>query len=207
MSKKYIWALDISLKNTGIAIYDLEKGEFVYISSFSTEKIRATKEYKGLYVNGVKLKKIVDWLKEIMKVFPPKHIAIERGFSRFNTETQVLFRCHGVINCLLWQVPQEYYTPKTIKAEILHGDASKDDVRKQILSVYPNLEITNEDESDAVAILLTYLIKEGLIKYEKPEKPIKKKKKKVVKDVVESEDGEVEIDEKTLNLVKAMKDN
>ena len=188
--KNYIWGLDISLKNMGIAIYDKKEGRFVYISSFSTEKIYATKEYKGLYLNGLKLKKIVDWLKAIAKIYPPEHIAIERGFSRFNTETQVLFRCHGVVNCLFWNIPQEYYPPKTIKSEIVHGDATKKEVANRILKVYGNLEMTNDDESDAVAILLTYLIKNNLIEYTKPEPPKKKKrsiKKKTVEEAKEEE--------------------
>ena len=176
MKKKFLWGFDLSLKQTGLAIFDLEKKEFVLVESFNTEKIYATKENKGLYLNGVKLKKITDWIKPLLKEYPPIMVIIERGFSRFNNETQVIFRCHGVINCLLWNVPQEYYPPKSVKAEIWHGDASKDDIEKEILKRYPNLVISNEDESDAVAVALCHLIKVGYIDWEKSELPKKKKK-------------------------------
>jgi Holliday junction resolvasome RuvABC endonuclease subunit len=184
----FLWALDISLKNTGLTIYNLETKDFVYIGSFNTEKIRATKEYKGLYINGVKLKKIVDWIKPLLKLYPPTQIAIERGFSRWNAETQTIFRAHGVINCLLWNIPQEYYPPKEVKAVIVHGDATKEDVANAINTKYNDIIFQNEDESDSFAIAITYLVENGLIEWEKPNwaeikkmrkpKPTKKKTSK-----------------------------
>lgn len=183
MSKKYLYGLDISLKCTGVSIYDLEERKFIYIGSFNTEKIYATKENKGLYLNGVKLKKLVDWTKELMAQYPPALIAIERGFSRFNNETQAIFRTHGVLNCLLWNKPQTYYPPKSVKLAIIHGDASKELVKEEILKRYPELIMSNEDESDAVAVALTYLIDKGLIVWEKSEMPKKKKAVKKKKEV------------------------
>lgn len=175
---RFLYGFDLSLKNTGLTIYDLDNKDFVYIGSFSTEKIYATKENKGLYLNGVKLKKIIDWIKPIMKKYPPTQIVIERGFSRFNTETQVVFRCHGIINCLFWNVPQIYYPPKTVKATIYKGDATKAQVQKIIKNNFIDVEFANEDESDSFAVALTYLIKENLIEFEKPIVEKKKRKKK-----------------------------
>lgn len=175
---RYLWGMDLSLKNTGVTIYNLDTKEFVYIGSFNTEKIYATKENKGRYLNGVKLKKIVDWLKELNHKYPPTHIVIERGFSRFNTETQVIFRVHGVVNCLFWQIPQEYYAVKTVKAAIYKGDATKAQVAKVIQNNFVDIEFANDDESDSFAVALTYLISNGLIEFEKPivDKPKPKKK-------------------------------
>lgn len=185
MESKYLWGLDISLKQTGIAVYDLVKKKFVFIGSFNTEKIYATKEYKGLHLNAIKLKKIVDWIKGIYKEYPPYIVAIERMFSRFPTETQVIAKATGVIQCLLWNKPQELYPPKTVKLAIWHGDATKEEVQAEILKRYPDLAMENEDESDAVAVALCHLIKLGLIEWEKSELPQKKKKKSTKKKKVE----------------------
>jgi Holliday junction resolvasome RuvABC endonuclease subunit len=177
-----LWAFDISLKNTGLTIYDLETKKFVYIGSFNTEKIRATKDYKGLYINGIKLKKITDWIKQLMRLYPPTQVAIERGFSRFNAETQTIFRAHGVVNCMLWNVPQVYYTPKAIKAVIVHGDATKEDVANSINTKYNDIIFQSEDESDSFATAIAYLVENGLVEWEKPNwadiKKARKQKKK-----------------------------
>lgn len=177
MESKYLYGLDLSLSCTGLTIYDLYKKEFVYIGSFNTEKI---KKKKDLYHNAIKLKHIYDWLEEMKEKYPPEIIIIERGFSRFPTATQVIYRCHGLANFVFWDVPQIYYPPKTIKEAIYKGDATKEQVQKIIKNNYVDVEFANEDESDSFAVLLTYLIKEGLIDFEKPivEKKTKKSKKK-----------------------------
>lgn len=186
---KYLYGLDISLKNTGITIYDLEKKEFIYIGSFNTEKIYATKEYKGLEVNAVKLKKIVDWLKPIILKYPPNIIAIERMFSRYPTETQVIAKATGVVQCMLWNKPQYFYPPKTVKLAMVHGDATKEDVANCIKAKYNDVSFSNEDESDSFAVALTFLIDTELITWEKPKwsdikklrKPLKEQVKKLKK--------------------------
>lgn len=180
--KYYLWGLDISLKNTGLAIYDLETKEFVLITSFNTEKIKATKEYKGLDLNSLKLKKITEWLREIIKEYPPYIVSIERMFSRFPAETQVIAKATGVIQCMLWNKPQFLYPPKSVKAEIIKGDASKEVIQNEILKRYPNLEFNSDDESDAVAVALCHLIKVGFIEWEKPTVVEKKKTKRKKKE-------------------------
>ena len=173
----YLWGIDLSLSNTGITIFDLKTLEPVYIGSFNTKKIYATRQYKGLYLNSIKLYKMGEWMKEIAERYPPSQIAIERGFSRFNNETQVLFRCHGLVNYLFWNVPQEYYPPKTIKEAIYKGNATKPQVQQIIKNNFVDIEFANEDESDSFAIALTYLIKNELINFVKP--IVDKKKKKI----------------------------
>lgn len=210
-SSRYLYGLDISLKNTGITIYDLDKEEFVFIDSFSTQKIYATKENKGLHLNAVKLRRIADWMSEIIEKYPPHIVAIERMFSRFPTETQVIAKATGCIQCLLWNVPQFLYAPKEVKASILKGDATKAQLQKAINAKYNDVTFANEDESDSFAVCLTYLIKEGLIEWVKPELP--KKRRKVTKKKVE-EEPKVEVREVDLvklsnnlnDLIKGVKD-
>lgn len=178
--KRYLYGLDISLKNTGISIYDLDAHEFVFVDSFSTDKIYATKKNKGLHLNAVKLKEVVAWIKPIIKKYPPFIVSIERMFSRFPMETQAIAKATGVIQCLLWNVPQYLYPPKSVKLAIIHGTASKELLMEEILKRYPKLVMKNDDESDAVAVALCFLIDKELIKWEKSivEKKKRKSKKK-----------------------------
>lgn len=169
-----VMALDLSLANTGITVYDADKQEILYIGSINTEKI---KKKKGLYHNAIKLKHIFDEMKELKIKYQPQVVVIERGFARFNTATQVIYRVHGIANLLFHDIDQIYYPPKTVKEAILKGTATKKELQQAISIKYNDITFSNEDESDSFAVLLTYLIKEGLIEWEKPALP----KKKVIK--------------------------
>lgn len=181
MTARYLWGLDLSLSNTGITVVDLENRKFVCICSVSTDKVKSK---KGLYHNALKLDHIHSFLQELALKYKPDVIAIERGFSQFNTATQVLFRVHGVVNHMFKDIPQIYYPPKTVKEAILHGTATKAQLQTSIQTKYETLVFANEDESDSFAVALTYLIKEGIIEWIKPEKPKPKKRKKSTKEEV-----------------------
>ncbi|MNK85827.1 Holliday junction resolvase [compost metagenome] len=155
---------------TGLTIFDLDSLKPVLIMSIST------KHFKKTATHGQKLKYIEDEIIKVGKEYSPKIVCIERGFSRFNVSTQVIYRVHGVVNKLFHNYEQIYYPPKTVKEAICRGDATKKYVKDTILKVYPDVEFQNEDESDSFAVALTYLIKNGLIEWNKEE--IKKKRAK-----------------------------
>ncbi|GIN66319.1 MULTISPECIES: crossover junction endodeoxyribonuclease RuvC [Bacillus] len=171
----FIYGLDLSLSCTGCTIYDLEKKDFVYIGSVSTEKV---KKQKNRYHNAIKLKEIYNWLNNLREKYPPNIVAIERGFSRFNAATQTIYRVHGITNLLFSDVNQIYYPPKTVKEAIYKGNATKAQVQKIIKNNFVDIEFANEDESDSFAVVLTYLIKNEMIKFEKP--IVEKKQRKAI---------------------------
>lgn len=204
----FVYGLDLSLANTGITIYDTEAQEFVYIGSIGTEFIKSRKANKHLYLNGIKLKHIWDEVSVLKEKYPPQAIVVERAFSRFNTATQVLYRVHGIINLLFNDVPQIYYPPKSVKEAILKGDATKKQIQQAINIKYNDIIFANEDESDSFAVLLTYLIKEEIIEWEKPELPKKRVKaspKKKVETVEVEVEKETDLVEFTINFNKATK--
>lgn len=201
----YLWGMDLSLSCTGITIYDLEKKEFVYIGSLSTDKIRSNKSNKHLYLNSIKLKTIYDWFRELKAQYPPSVVAIERGLSRFNTATQVIYRVHGITNLVFWNVPQEYYPPKKVKEVIYKGDATKAEVQRVIKNNFVDTEFANEDESDSFAVALTYLIENGLIEFEKPIVE-KKKKKKATKSNIPKNAKETDLVELTIMMNQLRQD-
>ena len=148
---KYIYGIDPSMSCTGIAIFDLEKKEPILITSIKTNP-------KDAY--GIRLHMIRNYIKGLIDEYKPYEIALERGFSRFHTSTQVSYRVHGVIQELLRDYQQFYYPPKTIKNVITNrGNANKKFVQKCILKRYPNINFNNNDESDACGVAICHLIK------------------------------------------------
>lgn len=149
----YIYAFDLSMSDTGIAIFDLE-GHIEKVCSIAT---------KDSDSHGKRLKTIYDFILELTKEYPVEKVIIERAFSRFNTATAVIFRVHGLINFMFWDKEQIYYTPKAVKAEIVSGKSTKKQIQESIIIHYPEINFENEDESDAASIGFTYFIKNGTI--------------------------------------------
>jgi len=155
--KTYVWAFDLSLSNTGICIFNLD-GSIEKICSIAT---------KDKDSHGKRLKDIADYIIELRVDYPAEKIIIERAFSRFNISTAVIYRCHGLINYLFWDIEQIYYPPKTIKATLLDGRATKKQLQSNIIEHYPSIKFENEDSSDAFAVGITYFIKMGIISWNK----------------------------------------
>jgi Holliday junction resolvasome RuvABC endonuclease subunit len=154
----YIYGLDLSMENTGLTIFNAATYEPIHITSIATNK---------KHTHGKRLYTIAQELISLKDTYTPSVIVIERGFSRFNTSTQVIYRVHGLINYLFHDIEQVYYPPKKIKEAIIKGDASKKVVRQVIEKHYPDVIFENEDQSDSFAIGITYLIENKLIKWDK----------------------------------------
>lgn len=150
----YIYALDLSMACSGVSIFNFDGG-LIHICSIKTNEKKT---------HGYRLKQIVDQINILTKQYAPQLIIIERSFNRFNTATAVLYRLHGVINFVFWELEQIYYPPSKIKSIILKGNATKKQIQNEVLKYYPNIVFENEDESDAVSIGLAYLISNGIIK-------------------------------------------
>lgn len=162
----YIYGLDPSLKNSGIVIIDEDTKEIVYVGSIRTDNI---KEYKNLPEgtrNPKKLRFIYEELTRLTREYPPSVAVIERGFTRFNASTQVVFRVHGIFNLVFSEVENIYYPAKTIRETLYKGNASKEEV-EDILSKHLNMTFNSDDESDAMAVVYAYLVKNGF-KWTKP---------------------------------------
>lgn len=153
----YIYGLDLSMVNTGIAVFDTEIENFVEITSISTKDMTKTK-YKGTH-DGMRLKRIYEGLLDIIEKYPPSIVVIERGFSRHNISTQVSYRVHGIANLAFAEYEQIYYTPMAIKSTVYHSSAQKDEIAT-LIERRLGAEFMNYDESDACAVVLTHIIKE-----------------------------------------------
>ena len=173
------------MESTGFCIFD-ENMNPVLIDSIPTIKSQS---------HGKRLKVIALKMSELKTKYPTETIVIERGFSRFNMSTQVIYRVHGVCNLIYHDKEQIYYPPKTVKEAILKGDATKKQVQEVIKSKYPDVVFKNEDESDSYAVGLTYFIKTGKLKWEKPV-IVKEKKQRKKKVKTETEKEKKSLDKK-----------
>jgi len=168
---EYIWAFDLSMDDSGIVIFDKQENP-IYITSIKTNEKQS---------HGKRLKFIADKILELREKYPTDTIVIERGFSRFNTSTQVIYRVHGLIQYLFYDCEQIYYPPKKVKSFILNGNATKKQIREEIKKRYPNVEFSkiekknkktkeiiieeNENESDSFSVGLTYFMDKGIINF------------------------------------------
>jgi len=151
--KKYVYALDLSLNSTGIALF-ITDGQFIKTLTIDTRKEKETK---------FKLKKIGKTFLELIEKYPPKLVAIEQGFSRFNKSTQAIFRVHGITNYLFCDYEQIYYPSSSVKKIITgKGNVSKKIVQECLLNKHPHIKFKNFDESDAFAVGKTYFIEKGI---------------------------------------------
>lgn len=153
MENKYIYALDLSLNNTGIAIFT-NNGVFVECSSISTTE---EKDIRG------KLVIIANEYKKYMKAYPVDKVIMEQGFTRYNISTQMIFRCVGITNLIFSDYEQISIPASTVKKIITgKGNATKEEVQNYILKMYPKIKFQNYDESDAVSVGIAYFRKEGI---------------------------------------------
>jgi crossover junction endodeoxyribonuclease RuvC len=149
MDEKYVVALDLSLSNSGVCIFD-ENENPVEIFSISTSQKQNT---------GERLKTIADSLININKKYEFETVVLEQGFARFFISTQMLFRVHGIANYVFYDKEQIYYAPSSIKKIVGgNGRADKKIIRKIVEDRFPYLKIEDEDQSDAVSIGMAYFI-------------------------------------------------
>lgn len=153
---KYVYGLDLSMSRTGMAIYDVDLKRFVYIDSKKTNAKQS---------HGERLGELRKWASNIIDKYPPFVVAIEQGFTRFNKSTQVIYRVHGVFNELFKDYEQIYYTPSRVKKDITgNGKSDKSVVAYNVLKIIPSdLSVSNDDETDAVAVAYSYLKENKLI--------------------------------------------
>lgn len=96
-----------------------------------------------------------------------KAVVREKSFVRFNAETASLYSVNGAMEMILWNRKEAWfqeYPPLTVKKHVTgSGSASKEEVAKAIDNYCTHANWRSDDESDAVAVGLTWLIINGYI--------------------------------------------
>lgn len=152
---EYIIALDLSLSNSGVAVFS-QDGKIKKLLSIATDPSQET---------PIRLKNIGSKLLKLKKEYKPKVVVIEEGFTRYNISTQQLFKVHGLVNYLFAGTEQiRYYSGTVRKLVTGKGNIKKEEARDYILNKYKNIEFEDLDQSDAFLLGLCYFIDKKIIK-------------------------------------------
>lgn len=157
-----ILALDLSLSCPAFAVLEDVHG-VVKVHHLSHIKTKAGKSH------GYRLFEIFHHMEQIYEEHPDiEEVVREKGFSRFPATTQALFKVVGISDVCAYN--QGYDTvheiaPTSVKKAITgNGKATKDEVAKALSTIYGiDIEFKTDDESDAVAVGISHLIKKKVL--------------------------------------------
>lgn len=160
--------MDLSLNCPAFCVADIEAGqiEVVHLSHVNNKK-------KTKWTHAQKLNETSQHIRQLLKDYGPfDDVVRERGFSQYNKTTQVLFKTVGISDLTLYEYADVLsvveYPPTTIKQTITGtGKAKKDEVadavRKFLKDEQKDIHFETDDESDSVAVAITYAIKNNLL--------------------------------------------
>lgn len=165
----YIIGVDISLNDSGVAVYSCSKNEIVYVNHCYVGDITSVKKYRGYNINAIKLNIQREFFEDVKSKYPPRLVIFEAGFAKFRKEVEALNQINGIIYAIFWDCSQIKYAPTAVKAEIANGKAEKEQVKDVLVHNIPEIRDselvnTNDNVSDAVAVVVTHLLKEGIYK-------------------------------------------
>ena len=112
----------------------------------------------------------------------------EKAFNSRGSQGEIgIFKVVGVTDCAVWDVLHKEWSelyPVTVKKELTgSGKAEKQDVAKAVLRYFPEAKFENDDESDAAAVGIAYMIQNGIIERLPPEEPDKETTNETVKEM------------------------
>lgn len=160
--------MDLSLNLPAFCVAKVEDGVFTVLEVSHVDN----KKEKGL-TTAEKLGRIHDHLKDIFQKYEKFDVVVrEKGFSRFANTTQLLFRVVGVSDLIAFVEAGlkevEEIPPTTVKTTVAgYSRADKQEVeegvREMLIDSQKNMEFYSDDESDAVAVALTWAIRKGVL--------------------------------------------
>lgn len=156
-------ALDLSLSSTGYAVIQWEDG---CATVLEVGHIDNKRKGRMKWSHGKRLMNIYEELSFVINSYPDIELVVrEKGVSRFNRSTQVLFRVVGVVDLLLEECElhpsKEITISETKKVITGDGKAEKAAVATAVQQyLTEKATFANDDESDAVAVGVAYCIKE-----------------------------------------------
>ncbi|SHE67320.1 Holliday junction endonuclease RuvC [Seinonella peptonophila] len=145
--------LDLSLSSPGYAVIEAKKGVYKLLE---VGHIKA----KPKHTLTQKLKRIQYHISRLILDYDIDVVVIESGYVRHNQATKAIQRVVGavysILDCEVKELP-----PTTIKKRVAGtGKASKEEVQKVVSQMLGNYQFENEDESDACAVCIAFLIGE-----------------------------------------------
>lgn len=160
LTTQTIIALDLSMNCTGYAVVSIDGSKVQLIK-------KGIIKAKGRESHGKRLKRQYNTLKVLSEQYPDAIIVKESVHSGRAKTSIVLAKVHGVVELLFNEGTIYKYPATTIKKQITgNGKAKKEEVMTAVIECLVQHGIVDvtfktDDESDAVAVALTFLLKKG----------------------------------------------
>jgi crossover junction endodeoxyribonuclease RuvC len=154
-----VCGLDLSLNRPGFAVVEVRRRKPRLI-------IATHLKNKASLSHGDRLAYLKAYLVMFMYDHGPFDAVVrERGFhNQRATATVALAKVAGIADYELRRQGVEELTPSEIKKALTgNGRGGKEEVAKAVLRYFPHAQFATDDESDATAAALAYLIKNDLI--------------------------------------------
>ena len=144
--------IDPGLCKTGWAIIRMDQvNDFTYISSGIIKTSTNDADF-------IRLKVIYNSLLKIIIQYQPANAAIEDTYVNINHRTSLKLsqsKAASLIAMAQKNLHIYQYSPKTVKKFVTgSGNSNKQQVLKAINNYFPTINITNNDESDALAVAM-----------------------------------------------------
>ena len=163
-----ILAMDLSLNLPAFCVAEVVDGVFTVIEVSHVDNKKKTK-----WTTAQKLQAIANEIRRLIDEHGAFDVIVrEKGFSRYANTTQLLFRVVGISDLVALEngdcITVEEIPPTTIKSIVAgYSRASKEEVEEGVRELLPehqkNMDFYSDDESDAVAVGLTYCLRRGLL--------------------------------------------
>lgn len=185
MENIVILSADLSLRRPAFAILSVDTSGLVEVIEVSAidNKRYVKKEYRKTQpqilsqINNILRTEILQRY-SLMSAHSCKMVAVrERGFSRFSTETQAIYRVVGITDMALYEVLKLEWAeiaPLSVKKTITgNGKSTKQEVAlslgKYLTEPIAEFNFEGDDEADAIAVGVAWLINNGYVKEETKE--------------------------------------
>lgn len=149
-----VLGLDLSMSKTGVAVFEdwnLIHTELIEPKHKSPKPKTDRSNYYGLM-----LADYYHRINQLITEYEPSFVAIERGFTKGNNATQVLYRLHGVVNMACRNIPTKNYPALTVKKTFTgKGRATKEDMIMRAKLKF-GVDVS-EDEADAIGVALCFI--------------------------------------------------
>lgn len=149
-----ILGIDTSLRSTGIGLVEA-RGNRLSAIEYGNLKIPAQCALSEC------LKQVNEGVAKIIKRRQPEAVAVEGVFFCRNAKTALALgeaRGVAIAACASYCVPVYEYAPRRVKQAVVgFGSASKEQVRKMVMTLLGLREEPQEDASDALAIAICHL--------------------------------------------------
>lgn len=154
---RFLLGFDPSLDGTGFCVLDCRYKE-PRIANVGV--IKGRNSTWGDTPHQVKLALIQAKVKELRAMYDPIYpiVFLERGFTKYNNDTQATFRARGALESELVGLEIVEFTPNIVKRNATgNGSASKEEVAEAMAKIFnvPLDTFVTDDASDATAVAYT----------------------------------------------------